>query len=71
MGVKKRFVAGAQCPQCQQLDTVVIFQEDDTQQRQCVECGFSERMDIHKPKDQSELPTRVNQAPMEKIKLIE
>ena len=45
--LKRRFIAGAVCPQCRALDRLVLESlADGTQQRRrCVACGFSESMD--------------------------
>ena len=41
---QKRFVAGARCPECQEMDTIVCYYEDDVFVRECVECDFSEKI---------------------------
>lgn len=38
--VRRRFIAGAICPRCGELDRVVV--DLDTDRRECVACGFSE-----------------------------
>ncbi|MBV35012.1 MAG: hypothetical protein CMP47_06075 [Rickettsiales bacterium] len=40
----KRFVAGAKCPKCQQMDTTVCYYEDEIFVRECIECGFNEKI---------------------------
>ncbi|GAA4360073.1 YheV family putative zinc ribbon protein [Kangiella marina] len=40
----KRFVAGARCPECKAMDTIVCFYQDDVFIRECVECDFVERI---------------------------
>ncbi len=35
---KKRFIAGAKCPSCSQLDTMVLFIENNVEKVQCVKC---------------------------------
>lgn len=58
--VQRRFIAGAVCPRCGELDKIVIVIGDDSQKRECIQCGFSD--------DQPELPqteepkTRVSRA---------
>jgi uncharacterized metal-binding protein (TIGR02443 family) len=42
---KKRFIAGAVCPQCRVEDKVYVLTEADVQSRHCNDCGFSERLD--------------------------
>jgi uncharacterized metal-binding protein (TIGR02443 family) len=44
--LKKRFIAGAVCPECKQMDTTVINKESI--QRECVTCGFQEKMGENK-----------------------
>lgn len=43
---RRRFIAGAVCPQCRALDRLVLEVDinDQTQRRRCVGCGFSETM---------------------------
>lgn len=56
----KRFIAGAVCPRCATMDRIVVYQEDDGEVRECVECGYTDSMkSVSSP---SELPTRVNQS---------
>lgn len=40
----KRFIAGAVCPQCQQMDRLVMYREGERSFRECVSCGFHEEM---------------------------
>lgn len=45
----RRFIAGAVCPRCGELDKIVRFQEADASgvleyYRACVRCDFKERM---------------------------
>ena len=48
---KKYFIAGAVCPKCQQIDTIVI---DKTEQyRECVECDFQENKTENKKSAES------------------
>lgn len=62
--VKKRFIAGAVCPKCSAMDRIVVYQEDDIEYRECVECGFKDEM--YFKQNSKELPTRVNQSEEEK-----
>ncbi|MFT5083689.1 MAG: putative metal-binding protein (TIGR02443 family) [Lentisphaeria bacterium] len=66
MAVKKQFIAGAVCPKCATLDRVVVYREEDNDYRECVECGFNEKM-IFKPQTR-EINTRVNQSEAEVLK---
>jgi len=38
----KRFIAGAVCPRCAELDRVRSWEEDGRQFRECVACGFED-----------------------------
>jgi len=40
---KKRFVAGAKCPKCQAMDTIVLFMLDGVETVECVECDYREQ----------------------------
>jgi uncharacterized metal-binding protein (TIGR02443 family) len=40
----KRFIAGAHCPHCKTLDTVVVFSDADGDKRCCVACGIEETL---------------------------
>lgn len=61
---KRRFVAGAVCPRCSEMDKLVVYNEDGKDFRECVNCGFKEEMRF-KPAAQ-ELETRVNVSAEEK-----
>ena len=53
--MKKRFIAGAVCPRCGEMDKLVVDLEGN--HRECVSCGYTDE----RPKQaQSELRTRVN-----------
>ena len=52
----KRFIAGAVCPSCGEMDTLRIFQSESGQQyRECVECHFSDELEVA-PRLQGALP---------------
>lgn len=55
---QKRFIAGATCPRCGQVDKVVAFSQEGKDYRECVKCGFSEQLRLNSP--ERELTTRVN-----------
>ncbi|MAR90497.1 MAG: YheV family putative zinc ribbon protein [Pseudomonadota bacterium] len=38
--MKKRFIAGAKCPQCEQEDKIFIYQQDGEDVSQCNACGY-------------------------------
>ncbi len=54
---RRRFIAGATCPECQAMDK--IFVDLDTDTRHCFACGFTESRPSG-PATGAELPTRVN-----------
>lgn len=39
----RRFIAGAVCPQCGEMDKLRAWREGDVQLRECVRCGFRDR----------------------------
>lgn len=58
--LKRRFIAGAQCPKCEKIDKIVMYDgEDGKRYRECVSCGFKDLLDENG--NPQELPTRVNQ----------
>lgn len=61
MATPKRFIAGAICPRCAEMDKITMFTDDsDEQIRECVACGFTDAVsDVEKPAT-PELDTRVN-----------
>ncbi len=62
--VTKRFIAGAVCPRCAQMDKLVMFQDEQAQQvRECVSCGYQDVMTEQGPAQliPDEIETRVNQ----------
>ncbi|KAA1174185.1 YheV family putative metal-binding protein [Marinobacter salinexigens] len=65
MASPKRFIAGAVCPRCAEMDKIMMFTDDnDKQVRECVACGFTDAMaEEPEAQDQTqvlELETRVN-----------
>lgn len=40
---RKRFIAGAVCPQCNALDTLALWREDQVEVVECVKCGHHQR----------------------------
>ncbi|MFV0278493.1 MAG: YheV family putative metal-binding protein [Parahaliea sp.] len=69
---RRRFIAGAVCPRCSAMDTLVV--DLDSDRRECVSCGFGEARPGDAP--QQEPLTRVNrprrrgEAPAEAVRLI-
>ena len=55
----KRFIAGAVCPRCAEMDKLVMYTNDQEQQvRECVRCGYQDVMTDNSPEEPG---TRVNQ----------
>lgn len=63
---KKRFIAGAVCPRCNQMDRLVIYSESGKDFRECVNCDFKE--ELHFPNTPREPDTRVNRSADEKAR---
>jgi len=61
---KKRFIAGAVCPRCSEMDKLTIFSEAEKEYRECVSCGFKEQMFLQS--EPKEIDTRVNKTKEEK-----
>lgn len=40
--IKKRFIAGAVCPHCEQIDRICVFQISGRKFAECVSCGFKQ-----------------------------
>lgn len=62
--IKKRFIAGAVCPRCGEMDKIVMYQKEGRDYRECVSCEFSDEMRF-KPQTK-EIETRVNKSEEEK-----
>ena len=57
--VVKRFIAGAVCPRCAEMDKLLMYKNEQQQQvRECVRCGYQDVMTDSGP---NEITTRVNQ----------
>lgn len=59
--MKKRFIAGAVCPRCSEMDKIVMYEKDEINYRECVECGYEDEMSVAGLAN--EIPTRVNEKP--------
>ena len=46
---KGRFIAGAVCPACGQLDTLQLLYQDQTKQVWCTSCDYSESIRDNSP----------------------
>ena len=64
MSAIKRFIAGAVCPRCGEMDRLRTWEQHDTRYRDCVSCDFFEQQAIEEPATLAEIATRVN-APRE------
>ncbi|ETS31440.1 MULTISPECIES: YheV family putative zinc ribbon protein [Photorhabdus] len=40
---RKRFIAGAVCPECHSQDTLAMWREDQVDVVECVHCGHQQR----------------------------
>lgn len=40
---RKRFIAGAVCPNCKAQDTLALWREDQVEVVECVTCGHHQR----------------------------
>lgn len=59
----KRFIAGAVCPECRQMDKLVMYREGGRTYRECVKCGFLEEMLV--AARSQEVTTRLSQEKQE------
>jgi uncharacterized metal-binding protein (TIGR02443 family) len=47
--ITKRFIAGVVCPKCGEMDKIRMYRdEEETEIRDCVGCGFTETYKQHK-----------------------
>lgn len=60
----RRFVAGAVCPRCSEMDKLVVYNDGGKDYRECVACSYKEEM--HFKPVARELETRVNQTEADK-----
>ncbi|WP_317932813.1 YheV family putative zinc ribbon protein [Halioxenophilus sp. WMMB6] len=56
--VTKRFIAGAVCPRCGEMDKLMMYRQDGADFRECKACGFNDQ--LHIQPQLRELETRVN-----------
>jgi len=59
---KKRFIAGAVCPACSEMDRILMWDVDGVPHRECVACGYADTLNAQGQSVPSELGTRVNKA---------
>jgi uncharacterized metal-binding protein (TIGR02443 family) len=55
----KRFVAGAVCPRCGEMDRIVTYTNDEGTFKECVSCDYEEKQLVQV--EPGEMGTRVNQ----------
>lgn len=72
---KKRFIAGAVCPACSEMDRIKMWDVDGVPHRECVACGYADTLNAQGQSVPSELGTRVNKtaakAPDPKVKAVQ
>ena len=61
--VTKRFIAGAVCPRCAEMDRLVTYETSEGSFKECVQCGYQEKQVAQV--EIKELDTRVNSADSE------
>jgi uncharacterized protein len=69
VNTKRRFIAGAVCPRCGQMDTIFIYREGGVDHRECVSCDFAEKANFSQMAEE-ELPTRVNRPVREAVETV-
>lgn len=47
--IRRRFIAGATCPECGTLDKIVRVEDGDTLWMECVACGMRKDLDAEPP----------------------
>ena len=52
--LKKRFIAGATCPHCEAVDTIMLYKENNVEKVECVKCGHT----MIQPEDSVNAATR-------------
>lgn len=59
MATQKRFIAGAICPRCAEMDRIRSWEQNGIRYRECVSCDFFEQLPIEEQAS-PELATRVS-----------
>ena len=54
MKIKKRFIAGATCPKCDAIDTIMLYKENNVEKVECAKCGHT----MTQPEDSVNASTR-------------
>ena len=61
MASPKRFIAGAVCPRCAEMDKITMFTTDAGDQvRECGACGYTDALSDQPQPEAPEIETRVN-----------
>ncbi|NVK00499.1 MAG: YheV family putative metal-binding protein [Oceanospirillaceae bacterium] len=68
MTIVKRFMAGAVCPRCAQMDTTRMYRDEEREYRECVDCGFEDSMRLDGRPEPKELETRVSKDGVDPLK---
>lgn len=56
----RRFIAGAVCPKCSEMDRIVMFtNDDDDEVRECISCGYSQTSKEQAREDADSLATEL------------
>lgn len=60
--VVKRFIAGAVCPRCGEMDCIRTFRDEEREYKECVRCDYEDSMRLDGKLDPGveEIETRVN-----------
>ena len=60
--ITKRFIAGAVCPRCSEMDKIRAWRDDEVEKqfRECIACGYSDAQSTVIQEQPVELATRVN-----------
>ena len=57
----RRFIAGAVCPKCAEMDRLITYSNDEGTFRECVSCGYVDKQVEQEEQAESDmLETRVN-----------
>lgn len=57
--VKKRFIAGATCPKCKAVDTLMLYKENGVEKIECVDCHHKQSQVEEKVAKAVAAPTEV------------
>ncbi|MCC1496223.1 YheV family putative metal-binding protein [Alcanivorax sp. 1008] len=49
--IKRRFIAGATCPQCGAMDKIVRVEQGDRIYMECIACNMERNLDEAPPRD--------------------